>query len=80
MLSCCLAARGHMAMFERIQNSPVGWPVPLPEWATAHNGCVKDLIDGLLDKDPLQRLGSTTPASGDDVKRHPFFSEVQRML
>jgi len=70
------AARGHMAMFERIQNSPVGWPVPLPEWATAHNGCVKDLIDGLLDKDPLQRLGSTTPASGDDVKRHPFFSEA----
>lgn len=46
--------RGHQEMFHRIQHEPVGWPRPLPEWATSHNGCVKDLIDGLLDKDPQQ--------------------------
>eukprot|EP00658_Telonema_sp_P-2_P033411 TRINITY_DN2452_c0_g1_i4.p1 TRINITY_DN2452_c0_g1~~TRINITY_DN2452_c0_g1_i4.p1 ORF type:complete len:328 (+),score=73.51 TRINITY_DN2452_c0_g1_i4:467-1450(+) len=68
--------RGHLEMFERIQNGPVGWPRPLPEWATAHHGCVKDLIDGLLDKDPLQRLGSTSAVSGDDVKSHPMFTQA----
>lgn len=68
--------RVHAEMFERIKKSPVGWPSPLPEWATAHNGFVKDLIDGLLDKDPLKRLGSTAPNSGDDVKRHPFFTQA----
>eukprot|EP00656_Telonema_subtile_P010563 TRINITY_DN15117_c0_g1_i2.p1 TRINITY_DN15117_c0_g1~~TRINITY_DN15117_c0_g1_i2.p1 ORF type:complete len:462 (-),score=137.52 TRINITY_DN15117_c0_g1_i2:377-1762(-) len=68
--------KGHLEMFDRIQHSAVGWPRPLPEWATAHNGCVKDLVDGLLDKDPLQRLGSTSAVSGDDVKRHPVFTQA----
>lgn len=68
--------RQHLEMFDRIQHAAVGWPEPLPEWATAHHGCVKDLIDGLLDKDPLQRLGSTTPISGADVKEHPVFTMV----
>lgn len=39
---------------------------------------VKDLITGLLVKDPTRRLGSTVGATA--VKRHPFFSGVNWAL
>ena len=33
----------------------------------------RDLIRGLLTRDPAQRLGSSRTAGADDIRRHPFF-------
>lgn len=42
------------------------------------SGSAKDLIAGLLAKDPMRRLGSTMGATS--VKRHPFFHGVKWAL
>jgi len=38
------------------------------------SGDVKNLLEGLLNKDPRRRLGSTNGIA--DIKSHPYFSDI----
>ncbi|KAH7300311.1 hypothetical protein KP509_24G055800 [Ceratopteris richardii] len=54
-------------------------PLRFPEWGHIHVGeHAKSLIEGLLMKDPKDRLGSIKGAS--EIKQHPFFRGVNWAL
>jgi hypothetical protein len=52
--------------YSNILNKDFKWPDPLPLWAE-RLPAMRSLIEGLLIKDPLQRLG--TPTSGGITAR-----------
>lgn len=41
----------------------------------SHGACSRDLLTGLLDKDPLKRLGGGAK-DGEDIKAHPWFASL----
>lgn len=54
-------------------------PLRFPEWGHVHVGeHAKNLIEGLLEKDPRKRLGSIKGAA--EIKQHPFFRGVNWAL
>ena len=55
-------------MFENIKNSKLELPPSLSSDA-------KNLLRGLLTKDPTKRLGSGE-SDVEDIKRHPFFKSI----
>lgn len=55
-------------LFEKIRKSELHYPASLSEKA-------KDVLRGLLTKDPQRRLGSG-PNDAEDIKRHPFFESI----
>lgn len=58
-------------MCSKIMKAPLKFP--------AHFGLsveVKNLIAGLLERDPTQRLGCRPSAGVEDIKKHPFFSTI----
>lgn len=56
-------------LFEKIRKAELRYPE-----STSHDA--KNLLRGLLTKDPTRRLGSG-PKDADDIKPHPFFVSVQ---
>jgi len=66
-------------MYSNILNKDFKWPDPLPVWAE-RLPAMRSLIEGLLIKDPLQRLGTPTSGgitarSGDNLVTHEYFRE-----
>eukprot|EP00050_Salpingoeca_kvevrii_P016733 m.58125 g.58125 ORF g.58125 m.58125 type:complete len:481 (+) comp7124_c0_seq1:1-1443(+) len=59
--------KGYEEIFEHILNEPVELP------AISEHG--RSLIDGLLKKDPKERLGAS-PRDGLEVMEHPYFSDI----
>mmetsp|Transcript_114840 Transcript_114840/g.365012 ORF Transcript_114840/g.365012 Transcript_114840/m.365012 type:complete len:676 (+) Transcript_114840:266-2293(+) len=55
-------------LFERIRSGELAYPSYITPIS-------KNLLAGLLERDPEQRLGGG-PAAGDDVKAHPFFKDI----
>ncbi|KAL4474754.1 hypothetical protein ABPG74_001450 [Tetrahymena malaccensis] len=53
-------------LFDNIRNAPLKMPKQASDAA-------KNLLKGLLSKDPIQRLGSK---GADEVKNHPFFRDI----
>ncbi len=60
--------RDREKLFEKIRSADLSYPRYLSENA-------KDILRGLLTRDPNARLGSA-PDDADPIKRHPFFSEI----
>ena len=60
-------------MYELIEKFPVRFPDPEKHKITMSDD-LKDLIEGLLEKDPLQRLG--TKGSMKEIIEHPWFSDI----
>ncbi|XP_057737769.1 protein kinase PINOID-like [Arachis stenosperma] len=59
-----------------IIKKPLAFPTATPCSTLEHHA--RDLISGLLHKDPTRRLGSRRGAA--DVKKHPFFSGINLAL
>jgi RAC serine/threonine-protein kinase len=55
-------------LFEKIKKSELSYPASL-------SSSSKNLLRGLLTKDPTKRLGSG-PNDADDIKPHPFFGNL----
>jgi serine/threonine protein kinase len=55
-------------LFEKIRKSELTYPTSLSSNA-------KNLLRGLLTKDPIKRLGSG-PKDAEEIKPHPFFSPI----
>lgn len=70
------AAQSNEATLLNIVKKPLVFPTPTPRSALEHHA--RDLIFGLLDKDPTRRLGSKRGAA--DVKKHPFFKGLNLAL
>lgn len=70
------AAQSNEATLLNIVKKPLVFPNPTPRSALEHHA--RDLICGLLDKDPTRRLGSKRGAA--DVKKHPFFKGLTLAL
>ena len=61
-----------LAIFDEIKNRKIKYPENTPEHAV-------DLIEQLLQLNPLERLGYGLPGSGKDfdaLKAHPFFNGI----
>lgn len=56
-------------LFEKIRKGDLSFPKYLSAEA-------KDLLGRLLERDPTRRLG-TGPDDANEIKRHPFFREIQ---
>ncbi|TMW68666.1 hypothetical protein Poli38472_006134 [Pythium oligandrum] len=59
------------AMCQKIMKAPLKFP--------SHFGLspeVKNLIAALLERDPTYRIGCRPGAGVEDIKRHPFFAEI----
>ena len=59
-------------MYKRIQEYPIRWPDPL-KYGIIISNTAKDLIEKLLNKDRMKRLGQK--ADVDEVLAHPFFKD-----
>jgi serine/threonine protein kinase len=57
-----------MLVFQRIRNCEIIWPEGI-------SPATQDLIEGLLEKDPEQRLGSSEK-DAEDIMAHPFFATM----
>jgi len=71
-------------MYENILKKEFKWPNPLPTWAQDFPA-MRSLIEGLLTKDPLQRLGTPpigiAARSGDNIREHAYFTtDLPRLL
>jgi len=64
------------ATLRNIVKKPLAFPTATP--ASCLELHVRDLISGLLNKDPARRLGSKRGAA--DVKKHPFFRGLNLAL
>ena len=60
-------------MYELIKKKPVYFPDPARHKIKMSDEC-KDFISKLLEKDPMNRLGSKEGMT--EVMRHPFFSDL----
>ena len=60
--------RDREKLFEKIRSAELSYPRYLSENA-------KDILRGLLTRDPNARLGSA-PDDADPIKRHPFFIDI----
>lgn len=70
------AAQSNDATLHNIVKKPLSFPTPTPSSALEHHA--RDLISGLLDKDPTRRLGSKRGAA--EVKKHAFFKGLNFAL
>ncbi|KAL5577324.1 hypothetical protein UlMin_019023 [Ulmus minor] len=70
------AAPSNESTLLNIVKRPLAFPTPTPSSSLEHHA--RDLISGLLDKDPTRRLGSKRGAA--DVKKHPFFKGLNLAL
>ncbi|XP_050368503.1 protein kinase PINOID [Argentina anserina] len=70
------AAPSNETTLRSIVKSPLSFPTSAP--VNALEGHARDLISGLLNKDPERRLGSKRGAA--DVKKHPFFKGINLAL
>ncbi|MED6168289.1 hypothetical protein PIB30_010347 [Stylosanthes scabra] len=70
------AAQSNEATLRNIIKKPLRFPTATPSSALEQHA--RDLISGLLHKDPGQRLGSKRGAA--DVKKHPFFKGLNMAL
>ncbi|XP_057422099.1 protein kinase PINOID-like [Lotus japonicus] len=70
------AAPSNEATLRSILKKPLTFPTAAPSSALEVHA--RDLITGLLDKDPANRLGSKRGAA--DIKKHPFFKELNLAL
>ncbi|KAK7318697.1 hypothetical protein RJT34_03403 [Clitoria ternatea] len=64
------------ATLRNIIKKPLTFPTATP--SSSLEGHARDLISGLLNKDPARRLGSKRGAA--DVKKHPFFKGLNLAL
>lgn len=69
-------ATSNEATLRSILKKPLMFPTATPSSAIELHA--RDLISGLLNKDPAQRLGSKRGAA--DVKKHPFFKGLNLAL
>jgi serine/threonine protein kinase len=58
--------RNRQKLFDRVRNAPLTFPDEV-------NPDARSLITGLLNRNPVERLGSR---SADDVKNHEFFRDI----
>ncbi|KAI5384610.1 protein kinase PINOID [Lathyrus oleraceus] len=70
------AAPSNKATLRSILKKPLTFPTATPSSTLELHA--RDLISGLLNKDPAQRLGSKRGAA--DVKKHPFFKGINLAL
>ncbi|GAU35908.1 hypothetical protein TSUD_69410 [Trifolium subterraneum] len=70
------AAPSNKATLRNILKKPLTFPTPTSSSTLEFHA--RDLISGLLNKDPAQRLGSKRGAA--DVKKHPFFKGINLAL
>ncbi|KAJ1405364.1 Serine/threonine-protein kinase, active site [Sesbania bispinosa] len=70
------AASSNEATLRNILKKPLTFPTATPSSTLEVHA--QDLISGLLNKEPSQRLGSKRGAA--DVKKHPFFKELNLAL
>ncbi|POO04150.1 Protein kinase [Trema orientale] len=70
------AAQTNESTLLNIVKKPLAFPTPTPSSALEHHA--RDLISGLLDKDPARRLGSKRGAA--EVRKHPFFKGLNLAL
>jgi serine/threonine protein kinase len=70
------AAPSNDTTLRNIIKKPLAFPTPTPSSTLEVHAW--DLISGLLDKDPVSRLGSKRGAA--DVKKHPFFRSLNFAL
>ncbi|KAJ7969052.1 Protein kinase [Quillaja saponaria] len=70
------AAPSNEVTLRSIVKNPLTFPTPTPSSTLEHHA--RDLISGLLNKDPNSRLGSKRGAA--DVKKHPFFKGLNLAL
>ncbi|KAG2688854.1 hypothetical protein I3843_09G113200 [Carya illinoinensis] len=70
------AAPSNEATLRSIIKEPLSFPTSTPSGSLELHA--RDLISGLLNKDPVQRLGSKRGAA--DVKKHPFFKNLNFAL
>lgn len=70
------AATSNETTLRNIIKKPLAFPTPTPSSALELHA--RDLISGLLDKDPVKRIGSKRGAA--DVKKHPFFRNLNFAL
>ncbi|GLT67393.1 hypothetical protein SLA2020_397070 [Shorea laevis] len=70
------AAPSNQATLRNIVKKPLTFPTQSPDSMLEHHA--RDLISGLLSKDPNSRLGSKRGAA--DVKTHPFFKGLNFAL
>ncbi|KAK2384526.1 serine/threonine-protein kinase D6PKL1 [Trifolium repens] len=69
-------ASSNKATLRNILKKPLTFPTATPSSTLEFHA--RDLISGLLNKDPAQRLGSKRGAA--DVKKHPFFKGINLAL
>ncbi|XP_021851020.2 protein kinase PINOID [Spinacia oleracea] len=70
------AGQSNGATLRNILKKPLTFPTHTPSSSSESNA--RDLISGLLNKDPAARLGSSRGAA--DVKTHPFFKGLNFAL
>ncbi|KAF5472557.1 hypothetical protein F2P56_009268 [Juglans regia] len=70
------AASSNETTLRSIVKKPLSFPNPTPSGALEFQA--RDLISGLLNKDPVHRLGSKRGAA--DLKKHPFFGNLNFAL
>lgn len=70
------AAPSNKDTLRNILKNPLSFPTATPSSTLELHA--RDLISGLLNKDPAQRLGSKRGAA--DVKKHPFFKGINLAL
>lgn len=58
-----------MKLYENIIHQPVKFP-------HGFDPIARDLLEGLLEKNPAKRLGSLA-GGAEDIKRHPWFKDVR---
>ncbi|XP_062094602.1 protein kinase PINOID [Humulus lupulus] len=70
------AAQSNESTLLNIVKTPLAFPTPTPSGALELHA--RDLISGLLDKDPTRRLGAKRGAA--EVKKHAFFKGLNLAL
>ncbi|KAI4297376.1 hypothetical protein L6164_037270 [Bauhinia variegata] len=70
------AGPSNEATLRNIIKKPLTFPTATPSSTLEHSA--RDLISGLLNKNPTQRLGSKRGAA--DIKKHPFFKGINLAL
>ncbi|KAL0534861.1 hypothetical protein IC582_029159 [Cucumis melo] len=70
------AASSNETTLRSIIKKPLTFPTAVPSGALEHHA--RDLISGLLNKDPTRRLGSKRGSA--DIKKHPFFKGLNFAL
>ncbi|XP_030480905.1 protein kinase PINOID [Cannabis sativa] len=70
------AAQSNELTLLNIVKTPLAFPTPMPSSPLELHA--RDLISGLLDKDPTRRLGAKRGAA--EVKKHPFFKGLNLAL